>query len=270
MMISSKFIARGSLLSAAFLLGACNSSGGGTATNAGTADPQPNSSSTPQFTYGTLTPGTAPAVAVSVLTENGGVVGSTSGSFDPSSDRLTAGGNSYGITDGSNRYVAFVDNGAGGEQIAAVETQAADMPTSGSASYNGTARVVYTDTPNTRRFEGTMDATVTANFAPGGTVSLDLANPNGQMVVGANPATPYSGAGRMDIDGLAISGTRYEDAAGSTASVTGFTGGTDLNGAPTVDALGVFAGPQAAETAGAASIADGANGNALIQFTARQ
>ena len=110
-----------------------------------------------------------------------------------------------------------------------------------------------------------MDATVTARFGLGH-VDIRLSNPDGQI-----DGVAYSSGGAIRIDDLAINGAQFEDDAQSSAAVTGFQGANDLNsGNQRLNALGLFGGPNAEETAAIARITDGSNGVAIIRLTAEQ
>ncbi len=274
--IHTAFIA----LAASTVLAGCNSSPvtpEATDTSQPAVTVTPSTGTTAPTTPGTTTQATAvtatlqetslaPSVAaVLTLDTATNTVGSLAGTYTPSTQRVTAGTGTFAVAANGNSYVGSI-TGGGNNQVVALQTPAADMPTSGSATYTGTANIAYLDTPSTRLFDGTMAATVTATFTTaGGTVDVALSTPSGTFGGAA-----YTGPGQAQITDLTINGSTYASSASSTASVTGFTGATGLNsGAQTVTAQGVFGGPTANETGATAVIQDGANGQALISLTAR-
>lgn len=204
--------------------------------------------------------------SIAVLTLNTGTntVGASTGTYIHSSSQATVDNSSFAVNANGNSYVGSI-TGGGDYQIVALQTASADMPTSGTATYSGTANVAYLDTPSGRLFDGTMDAAVTADFGAS-TVGIELVNPDG-----AFGGATYTGPGQVAISGLALSGNTYVQNDSSTASVTGFTGATGLNsGSQTIAAQGIFGGPTANETGATAVILDAENGQALVSLTARQ
>ena len=239
--------------------GGVTTSGGSTAP---TGTTPPAASTTPAVDLANTTAGSS-AVSVLLLDTGANSTGFAAGTYTHSTAQTNVAGNSYGTTRNTNRYVAQI-NGGGTNRIVALESPASALNGAG-ATYNGKANMEYVDTPSGNTFRGTLDAKITADFT-GGTVDIDLTNPSGTFGGAA-----YAGGGRVDIDDLAISGARYSSGAGSSASLTGFAGATGLNsGAQTVDASGVFGGPNAEETGATAVITDGANGLAVLDLIGKQ
>ena len=210
--------------------------------------------------------GVAAATPVTVLTfdTRNGTLDTRSGNYDPATIKTTVGGNAFSVAADGARYTGRLI--AGGDHLLSVlETPIADMPNSNRATYTGKGDVIYVNSPTSQTFTGTMDATVTARFGLGH-VDIRLSNPDGQI-----DGVAYSSGGAIRIDDLAINGAQFEDDAQSSAAVTGFQGANDLNsGNQRLNALGLFGGPNAEETAAIARITDGSNGVAIIRLTAEQ
>ncbi len=216
----------------------------------------------PSSTTPTALAGIGAVTPVSVLTFNSstGAIASANASYDPATIEATVGSDAFSVNADGAGYAARLING-GNNLAIVVPTPLGALP-GGRATYNGTGDVVYVNAPTAQTFTGTMSARIEANFAIG-SVDMSLRNPNGTI-----DGVAYSNGGTIEIDDMVVVGTQFRSSGATTGSVTGFTGASDLNsGAQTVNALGLFGGPNGEEAAAIAQITDGANGTAIMRVT---
>ena len=116
-----------------------------------------------------------------------------------------------------------------------------------------------------------MESSISADFENS---LLDIVLNNASGITredGRNTTNPAAtGTESITIEDLAISGTGFVNTDGSSFSVSGFTGAnvvTDTDGG-TLSASGIFAGTNAEEAAGSASI-DANNSQTLITFSGK-
>ena len=234
--------------------------------------------------FATLTSTTAGSSTVTAVTLDSGTptTSSQSGSFAHASSTATLGGS--GITlDASSAlsndqagdrysYVAGL-NTSTDFKVVAIATDASDLPSNQTVTYNGQALVTVTDVAAT--YEGTMESTVTANFgSTGSDVNVVLNSiTNATQTTGAAAPTTYTATNSENItfSDLTISGNGFASDTGSSASITGFgAGGGTFNATNTeISATGVFAGPTADEVAGAGTIST-TGATALVTFSGTQ
>ena len=227
--------------------------------------------STPNTTIGNATAATASVLSgvaapdtVTVLTfdTNTSSIGQVSGNYDPATLAVTVAGTAYQVASGGNRYTGQIISG--GRNLTAIHTTPlAGVPTTGTATFNGTSEILYVNTPTSQTFTGTMNTVITANFDTA-RVGIVMHTPNGQV-----DGNSYTGGGNATISDLAITNQTYQNDGQTRGSVTGFLGAANLNsGTQTVRARGVFGGPTAQETGLVSVISDGANGTAIMRTTA--
>ncbi|MEP5152496.1 hypothetical protein [Planktotalea sp.] len=205
---------------------------------------------------------TISAVQILTFDSSTGTIGSQAGVYNNTTEQVTTGGNSYNVASNGTAYTGNILSGGDALTVTS-PTDPAVIPMGGGAAYSGTGDVVYVDGPSGQAFNGTMDASVTANFA-GGTVAITMSNPDGEI-----GGRAYNDAGQIRITNLAINGNEYASNGTSTGRVTGFVGAADLNsGNQTVTARGLFGGATYDETSAIARIDDGANGEAILRLNA--
>jgi len=202
--------------------------------------------------------------------------------FNGSSNVVTVGGASVNeaasnLTAGLS-YVGAIGGGSD-NKFFLVPTQAPDMPT-GSATYTGLASVVVPVAANSANdgvYAGQMNSSLTVTFDPTSTSSqLALSNlTDGQVTTTANP-TPQTytstGSENVTFNNLSVSGTTITQTGTTGVSVTGFGGAaaTPSTSGASVDVAGAFAGPQAAEVAGAAGVNGSTVGGLSVIFTGKK
>lgn len=240
--------------------------------------------STSAVSYNTLTSTTPATTTIQTLALDTSTksTSATASTYDNAAQTFQANSNTISadtatLTSGLD-YVASVAaasaSAAGTTQLAAVQTQTSDMPTTGTATFNGSARANVND--GTNIYEGTMTAAITANFA---TNDVDIALSNlsaagaQQTVIagGATSAYTPTGSETIDLENATIAGAAISG--GTTASTAGWgTAGaaTALTGALTIDHTGVFAGPSAAEVAGVAYVEGATNGIVSMVYVGEQ
>lgn len=165
-----------------------------------------------------------------------------------------------------------MEPGAGDLKLIILPTSVDQMPTNGSALYDGKAEVVVTD--GIASHHVTMLVTTTVRFGPAGGVDVKATTvAPGGIVIGAAGAALYDpfGSEAIQFTGLGLTGSVFSERSGSRASVTGFSGrGELLDANADLSAAGSIAGSSASELAGAAS-ARGADGaEVLFVFTGKK
>ncbi len=193
-------------------------------------------------------------------------------SFGPLGSVIVADGT--GITAGLSSVMSIPASSAGvaGDiRLIAQQTALPDLPTGGSFTYSGTENAQVNVTDNVNAYDAVMDATITADFSTTGssaqTVDVMLTNATDvtQTQISGGVIVPYAGSNEaVSLNGLVISGNEFADGTGTTASATGWDGGTAnlIQGTQTISAAGVFAGDEAQEVAGV-GIAEGASSGSL-------
>lgn len=240
--------------------------------------------STSTVSYTTLTSTAAATTNVQTLALDTGArsTSATASTYDNAAQTFQANGNTITadtatLTSGLD-YVASVASAsasaAGTTQLAAVQTETSDMPSTGTATFNGSARANVNDATNI--YEGTMDATVTVNFA---TNDVDVALSNlsatgaQQTVIAGGATSAYTPTGSevVTLDNATISGAGFTGGTAASTAGWGSAGaGTALTGALTIDQTGVFAGPSAAEIAGVAFVEGATTGVVSFVYAGEQ
>lgn len=206
-------------------------------------------------------------------------------SFDGVADTATINSVSVGLvpddlrskaTDGSGlSYVSALSNSGGATKLIAVQTVASDMP-SRSASFSGHSNISLTT--GAGQYSGVMPTTMNATFGSGGgtldvtMAGLSAGSPTFTPANGVDQSYTSTGSESIVLSDLDISGSSFMAGSSSSVAVSGFgtASSTTTFTTPTISATGVFAGPQAAELAGAATVVD-ANGRQLLTtFTGSQ
>lgn len=177
------------------------------------------------------------------LTDNDG--SNTSGVISDGSSTLTA-----GTTNGTYDYVLIYDQTytSGGTSydsagIGGIVTNAADVPTSGTANYTGEAEAfVVTATQGFDLLDG--KSTVAANFGAG-TVNVTMNGFTAEDAATGNPTT--APIDTISVTGMAIAGNGFS---GGTIATTNAGSAVNLTGANTTSAAqGAFFGYDAAISA---------------------
>ncbi len=170
-------------------------------------------------------------------------------------------------------YVSALQNSGGATKLIAIKTDPRDLP-SGTAEFTGHANVTLTT--GAGQYSGVMPTTVTANF---GTAmvkvkmnGLTLDNPLFTLVNGVPTEYTSTGAEYVELDQLDMNGSSFAAGNNTTATVSGFgtAGSTTRFNSPEINASGVFAGPQAAEVAGAATISGSGGRELLTTFSGKK
>ena len=212
------------------------------------------------FTSLTQATGSDATVYVLVNDTGGRATSSASGTYRYADATASIGTVDYGLdaesilsTDQTGTRYKYVAGLSGGTdyKILALQTAAADMP-SGTVTYLGQSTVVVVDGSS---FSGSMDSTVTANFADSDvTVVLD----NISNFSNGGDDTP-TGTETITFTALPISGATFVADENTTVSIVGFTAPnipSNTEGA-NISVSGVFAGDQAEEVAGVAYVDGG-------------
>ena len=202
---------------------------------------------------------------------------SEAGTYDYATGEITVNNSSFSLdadsplskaSDGTAySFVSALDDAqTDTEVMVGLTTPASNMPTTGTLNYAGQAEFTVVDGAS---YEGIMESALSADF-DNNLLDIVLSNASGitrdDGINSTNPAA--TGTETISIEDLAISGTGFADANSSTFSVSGFTGAgivTDTTGG-TLSASGIFAGTNAEEAAGSASI-DSNNSQTLITFS---
>ena len=243
-------------------LAACG--GGGGSDSAVTIDPLTTQVGTASASIVKLSPGTK-------------VASSEAGTYDYSTGEVTVNATAISLdtdsplsktTDGTaySFVSALNDAQTDTEVLVGLTTPAANIPTTGTLNYAGQAEFTVVDGAS---YEGIMESSISADFENS---LLDIVLNNASGITrndGINTTNPAAtGTESITIEDLAISGTGFVNADGSSFSVSGFTGAnivTDTDGG-TLSASGIFAGTNAEEAAGSASI-DANNSQTLVTFS---
>ena len=246
-------------------LAACG--GGGGSDSAVTIDPLTTQVGTTSASVVKLSPGTKTA-------------SSEAGTYDYSTGEVTVNAKTISLdtdsplsktADGTAyRFVsALNDAQTDTEVLVGLTTPAANIPTTGTLNYAGQAEFTVVDGASS--YEGIMESSISADFENS---LLDIVLNNASGITrddGMNTTNPAAtGTESITIEDLAISGSGFVNTDGSSFSVSGFTGAnivTDTDGG-SLSASGMFAGTNAEEAAGSASI-DANNSQTLITFSGK-
>lgn len=244
-------------------LAACG--GGGGSDSAVTIDPLTTQVGTTSASVVKLSPSTK-------------VASSEAGTYDYSTGEVTVNATAISLdtdsplsktADGTAyRFVSALNDAGDSEVLLGLTTPAANMPSTGTLNYAGQAEFTVVDGAS---YQGIMESSISADFENS---LLDIILNNASGITrndGINTTNPAAtGTESITIEDLAISGTGFVNADGSSFSVSGFTGAnivTDTDGG-TLSASGIFAGTNAEEAAGSASI-DANNSQTLITFSGK-
>ncbi len=118
--------------------------------------------------YRTLASTANPASSVAVLTVvtgGGGSAARLTGSYDHATQTTTANGTSAPLSTDKRTYVGTLTIAGGDNKIVAIPTLTSDMPTSGAATYSGTANYQSIGAGVGQTSNGSLTATLTANFS---------------------------------------------------------------------------------------------------------
>lgn len=239
-------------------LAACGGGGGGTTTAA--------------VTYPDLTNTTNSSGSVTVLTVAGTGPSATaatgSGTFSNgtvTSGSGTATASTAGLTAGLTNVATIAPGGTvTNATLVADQTQAGDMPTTGTLNYSGRVQAQINDGTNT--YDARLNATMTADLGAG-TLSVNASGLDSGFTAtqtnGAGVTTNYTAGGNeaLTLTGATIDTTNGTFSGGTGATVTNWNGNANnaLTGTVTANSSGVFAGSQADEVAGNA-VASGSTG----------
>lgn len=217
------------------------------------------------------------------LNSSSGVTSTSNLTFNGTSD--TVGVNSVSValatndlrskaSDGSAlEYVSALENSGGSTKLIAVGTDRSDLP-SGRVEYNGHANVALTT--GAGQYSGVMPTKVTADFGTGSVnvkmTGLTLDNPLFTPSNGMSTDYTSTGTEVIELDKLEMQSAGFEASSETTAMVSGFgtAQSTTLFITPQIEANGVFAGPQAFEVAGAATVSGSGGRELLTTFSGQK
>lgn len=209
--------------------------------------------------------------------------GTTSLSFNGSSDSVNVNNVSVALvtddlrskaSDGSSLdYVSVIENAGGDVKMVAIQTVASDMP-SRTAKYYGNSDIALTTGAGT--YLGGMTTTTEANFSSN-TLNVEMSgltlnDPQFATPNGVESAYTSNGSESIVLSDIKISGAGFSDQTSTTLSVSGFgtADSTTTFLSPSINVSGVFAGPEATEIAGAATVKGDGGRQLFTTFSGQQ
>ncbi len=159
---------------------------------------------------------------------------------------------------GASYAVAYVESGSSsGFGAYGVQTEASDLPVSGSASYSGITTAVVTDASGLYDLRG--DATMSVDFSDE-TADLTFQNLEGVQATGISDPSDVDDFGVISISDIELDGTSMS---GRNASISS-SYVADLSSDSEADVSGSFYGPGGDEVAGQFSIDDSSAGTTNV------
>lgn len=197
-----------------------------------------------------------------VLGQDGDLIESDLIVLDSRGGRVTL--DQAGNADSAFMTIELVNPNAPKLGILGEPTAVANVPSSGSATYSGSARLNAIASPNPVdgliNFDLAGDLSVSADFASGN-INIAISDMTGTSSNGFSAPQSVTDAGDLSITGASLQGSRLS---GGTADLSGSSLGL-LSGSVDLTHQGSLFGGDASEIGGAFTVNDRANGDILIK-----